>query len=84
LIDARMKLAPLGRDLALAGLGDLVREGIEAIVQLPTERRDLALAPLEVLQLDKQVAGVRGHRRRRIVGLRGGWGDSWAAVPSIG
>jgi hypothetical protein len=84
LVDAEMELSPLDGNLPLTRLSDLIRKVVETIVQLATERRDFALASLEVFKFDKQAAGVGVHRRRRIVGVRCPGGKSSAATPSIG
>lgn len=84
LVDADVQPAPLGGDLALVGLGDLVGEAVESIVELPAKGGDLALASLEVIQLDEQGAGVWVHRGRRIVRVRVRPRKSWLGVPSIG
>src|SRR5436190_14029044 len=57
-VDAPVQQAPLLGDLLFALRDDVVREGVQVHVQLAAQLRNLALAALELLELDEHLVQV--------------------------
>ena len=63
-VDPAVQIAPLFRHFLLPLGGDLVRERVEALMQLTAGSRDLSFPELQLLELDEHLVQVEEALRR--------------------